>query len=57
MKKPAAFKVMTGQEPIRVVDVSTGGEAYFEADEKVLAYKHATWIKKQGHIYRIEFRG
>ena len=54
--KTAMFKVVTGREPIKVIDLDDGGEQYFEADEKIEAYKHAAWIVNRGHTYRIEFR-
>jgi hypothetical protein len=54
-RKTAMFKVVTGQEPIKVTDLADCGEQYFEADEEIEAYKHAAWIVSRGHAYRIEF--
>jgi hypothetical protein len=50
-----AFQEVTGKEPIKVVDLVTGGESFHM--EKKDAYKMA-WIiqNKLGHNYRIEFR-
>jgi hypothetical protein len=50
-----AFQEVTGKEPIKVVDLVTGGESFHT--EKKDAYKMA-WIiqNKLGHNYRIEFR-
>lgn len=54
-KNDSAFTEVTGDEPIKVIDLNTGGESYFT--DKTEAYKHAAIIQNTlGHRYRIEFR-
>ena len=48
------LRVVTGQEKYRVVDLTTGGEQFF--DEKLDAYKHAAILVRLGRNYRLEVR-
>lgn len=47
------FTIIDGTEKYKVVDLDTGGEAYFH--EKLDAYKFMAWIANVlGHNYRLE---
>jgi hypothetical protein len=49
------FTVITGKEKYKVVDLDTGGEAFF--DEKLDAYKHMAIVANVlRHNYRLEVR-
>jgi hypothetical protein len=49
------FRVTTGKEPYKVIDLVTGGETYHE--EKIQAYRMCSFlINVWGHNYRLEIR-
>ena len=49
------FTVIDGTEKYKVVDLSTGGESFF--DDKIEAYKYMAVLVRLGHSYRLEVRG
>ena len=56
INRAPAFQVVDGTEKYKVVDLVTGGEAYF--DEKIQAYRMCSFlINVWRHNYRLEVRG
>ena len=55
MEKKPMFTIITGNEKYKVIDLDTGGEAFF--DEKIEAYKYMAIIQNiLEHYYRLEVR-
>lgn len=48
------FVVTTGRERYKVVDLDTGGEAFF--DDLLHAYARCAILKRLGRSYRLESR-
>jgi hypothetical protein len=48
------FTIITGKEKYKVIDLSNGGESFF--DDKLEAYKFMAILVRLGRHYRLEVR-